>query len=248
MRPRSVFATASGSSETSFAMNDGHPPLSAAAASHSTSKGSTSTGLPAKSVTVTPSGVIATISSWPIASALAGVLDERGDVGAEEVLALAEADHERRVAAGADDEAGLVLVHREQREGAVEALDDRAERGGEVVAVRAVLAAEQHRGDLGVGLAAEGVALGEQLGLDLGEVLDDAVVDDGELVVVGEVRVGVGVGRVRRASPSGCGRCRWCRRRAGEPRGRRAGRRACRRACACPRSPSASITAMPAES
>ena len=69
MRPRIVFATASGSSDTSFAMNEGHPPLSAAAASHSTSKGSTSTGLPAKSVTVTPSGVIATISSWPIASA-----------------------------------------------------------------------------------------------------------------------------------------------------------------------------------
>ena len=70
MRPRSVFATASGSSDTSFAMKLDHPPLSAAAASHITSKGSTSTGLPVKSVTVTPSGVIATISSWPIASAL----------------------------------------------------------------------------------------------------------------------------------------------------------------------------------
>ncbi len=46
---------------------------------------------------------------------------------------------------------------------------------------------------LRVGLAAERVALAQQVGLELGEVLDDAVVDDGELVVVGEVRVGVGV-------------------------------------------------------
>ena len=66
---------------------------------------------------------------------VAGVLDERGDIGAEEVLALAEADHERRVAAGADDEPGLVLVHREQRERALEAADDGAERGDEVAAV-----------------------------------------------------------------------------------------------------------------
>ena len=66
----------------------------------------------------------------------AGVLDECGDVGAEEVLAVAEADHERRVAAGADDDAGLVLVHREQRERAVEAGDDGAQRLGQVAASR----------------------------------------------------------------------------------------------------------------
>ena len=43
---------------------------------------------------------------------VAGVFDERGDVRSEEVLALAQSDHEGRVAAGADDEAGVVLVHR----------------------------------------------------------------------------------------------------------------------------------------
>ena len=184
-------------------MNDDQPPLSAAAASHSTSNGSTSTVLPAKSVTATPLGRDRDDLVLADREGVAGVLDERGDVGAEEVLALAEPDHERRVAAGADDEAGLVLVHREQREGALEAADDRAERRGEVAVVRAVLATEQHGGDLGVGLAAERVAVGEQLGLDLGEVLDDAVVDDGELVVVGEVRVRVGVGRAAVGGPAG---------------------------------------------
>ena len=49
---------------------------------------------------------------------LAGVPDEGGDVGAEEVLAVAEADDQRAVAAGADDHAGLVGVHGQQREGA----------------------------------------------------------------------------------------------------------------------------------
>ena len=133
---------------------------------------------------------------------VAGVLDEGRDIRSEEVLALAEPDHERRVAARADDESRVVLVHREQREGALEAADDGAERGFEVAAGGLVLAAEQDRGRLGVGLAAERVALGEQLGLDLGEVLDDAVVDDGELVVVGEVRVRVGVGRAAVGRPA----------------------------------------------
>ena len=38
---------------------------------------------------------------------VARVVDERGDVGGEEVLALTEADDQRRVATGADDEVGL---------------------------------------------------------------------------------------------------------------------------------------------
>jgi len=44
-------------------MKDDQPPFSAAEASHATSNGSTSTGAPAKSVTVTLSGVMVTIWS-----------------------------------------------------------------------------------------------------------------------------------------------------------------------------------------
>jgi len=93
-------------------------------------------------------------------------------------------------------------VHREQRECALEAGDDGAEGGDEVVGCRE-LAPEQDGGDLGVGLAHEGVALREELVLQLGEVLDDAVVDDGELAVVGEVRVRVDVGRSAVRGPAG---------------------------------------------
>ena len=82
------------------------------------------------------------------------MLDEGGDVGSEEVLAFAESDHQRRVAACADDEAGVVLVGGEEGEGSLETVDDGAERGLQVTAL-GVLAAEQGRGDLGVGLAEE---------------------------------------------------------------------------------------------
>ena len=64
-----MFATASGSSAISFAMNDDQPPFSAADASQATSNGSTSTGSPEKSVTLTESGVMVTIWSCPIAIA-----------------------------------------------------------------------------------------------------------------------------------------------------------------------------------
>ena len=74
---------------------------------------------------------------------LAGVLDEGGDVGAEEVLAVAEADDERGVAAGADDDAGLVGVHGEQREGALEAAHDRARIASVRSPVRVVRAASR---------------------------------------------------------------------------------------------------------
>ena len=52
---------------------------------------------------------------------LAGVLDERRDVGAEEVLALADADDQRRVAAGRDHPRRVLGVDRDQGERALRA-------------------------------------------------------------------------------------------------------------------------------
>ena len=133
---------------------------------------------------------------------LLGVLDERGDVRAEEVLALAQPDHERRVAAGADDDAGTVLVHDEQGEGAVEARDHALHGEGQVAGLLEDLADHEGR-DLGVGLARElGPGIQELL-LQLGEVLDDAVVDERELAVVAEVRVRVAVGGAAVGRPAG---------------------------------------------
>ena len=55
--------------------------------------------------------------------------------------------------------------------------------------------------DLGVGLAFKDMTLGGQFGLQLGEILDDAVVDQGD--AAGLVRVGVGRGRSAVGGPSG---------------------------------------------
>ncbi len=132
----------------------------------------------------------------------AGVLDERGDIRTEEVLALAQTDHERGAAAGADHDAGGVLVHREQGEGAVEPCDA-APHGLGQVARLPVGAADEQRGHLGIGLALEHLTGIRELGLELGEVLDDAVVDEGELAPVAEVRMRIDVGGAAVRRPAG---------------------------------------------
>ena len=127
---------------------------------------------------------------------LPGVRDERGDVGGQEVLALASADDQRRVSPRADDDVGGVDVGRDEGEGALEPLADGTHRGGQVdrlASVDPALLLEQVRHRLGVGLAGQLVtALGE-LGAQLGEVLDDAVVDDRDRAGAVDVRVGVAV-------------------------------------------------------
>ena len=161
-----------------------------------------------------PSGVIRTTWSWPELDGLAGVLDERGDVAGEEVLALAAADHERRVAAGADHDVGGVGVDREQRERALQPPAHPPHRLGQLAAGvrvsrsplgpdRGELAFEQVGRALGVGVAGELDAVGLELGPQLGEVLDDAVVDHGQPAAGRAVRVGVAVGRPAVGGPPG---------------------------------------------
>ena len=52
---------------------------------------------------------------------------------------------------------------------------------------------DQLRDHLGVGVAAEDDALGDQLPFQGGVVLDDAVVNHGDQAVAGQVRVGVAI-------------------------------------------------------
>ena len=112
-----------------------------------------------------------------------------------------------------------------------------------------VLPGDQVHGDLGVGVAGELDAGGFQLGAQRGEVLDDAVVDDGDLAGGVAVRVGVAVGGAAVGGPAGVadagGAAECWRRRLGERRlqvGQPAGRRR------TVRPPSPSTQASPAES
>ena len=142
---------------------------------------------------------------------------QRMGVGADEVFARAVADRQRRTEARGDQQVGFGPEQHGEGERAVEPRQD----GGDGVArgaARLELAVDQVGDDLGVGLALEGAALGEQLVAQRLEVLDDAVVDDRH--VADDVGVGVILGRpaVRRpASVGDAGRARQ--RVVGEPRG-----------------------------
>lgn len=72
-----------------------------------------------------------------------------------------------------------------------------------MVAGGAVDLRQKCRGHLGVRLRTEGDAIGQQLLLEEGVVLDDAVVDQRELVVIGQVRVGIDVGWTAMGGPAG---------------------------------------------
>ena len=175
---------------------------------------------PSKSVISMPSAVISTTWSWPSSTASRVCSMNARHVAGEEVLAVAAADHERRVAPGADHHAGRVGVDGEQGERALQPAADPAHRLGQrcgpsdgagprrTAASSAASRCAAH--SVSVSLA-NSTPVGLELGPQLGEVLDDAVVDDRDPAVA---RTGAGgrCGRSgRRGWPSGCARCRSCR-------------------------------------
>ena len=102
---------------------------------------------------------------------------QRQGVGAHEHLVLAVADRQRAALAGDDQEILVALEQDGQREGPLQPAHGRQGRLARRQAARQH-GADQVRHDLGVGLGGEGVAVRHQLGAQLLEVLDDAVVDD----------------------------------------------------------------------
>ncbi|MCY1359469.1 hypothetical protein D9M69_460410 [compost metagenome] len=113
-------------------------------------------------------------------------------VGAEEHLALAVADRQRRSVARRHDRRRVVLKEHGERIGAGDPLQHRMHRLAPAKALAAE-PGEQMCHDLGVGVRLELGAVGNQFVLQIREVLDDAVVDDGD--TVGEVRMGVALCR-----------------------------------------------------
>ena len=131
---------------------------------------------------------------------LVGRVRERGDRRRDELLAVAGADHQRRLAARADEEAGLVGAHRDEREVAVE-LGVRGADGLDEVAL--VERADELRDGLGIGLRRELAAAGLERRAQLGVVLDDAVEDDLDAARGVVVGVGVGLAHAAVGGPAG---------------------------------------------
>ena len=134
---------------------------------------------------------------------VAGVLDERGHIGADEHLVGAHADHQRGGAAGGDDGAGVIGVGEDQRERTFEAAQRRVGTRDEIPrrrTARVLALQEVHRG-FGVGIRGELDAGLLELGPQDGVVLDDAVVDNRDLAVGARVGVGVAVGGLAVGGP-----------------------------------------------
>ena len=121
---------------------------------------------------------------------------ERHDVGCG-VGAVGGGRHdERRSVAGDGDLTGNIGTDARDGPGALEARAGVAQGGDEVASARTVpRILDEVRDDLGVGLGGELVTGGHELGPEVAEVLDDAVVDDGDAPRAVAVRVGVAVGR-----------------------------------------------------
>ena len=132
----------------------------------------------------------------------AGLGHEGRDGGGQEVLPLAQADHERGLLAHGHDHLGLVHGHRAVGEVTLH-LPVGSDHG---LAQRAVVGPLDEVGDhLGVGLGGEGVAFVLQLGPQGHVVLDDAVEDDGETARAVGVGMGVLVGGPAVRRPAGVG-------------------------------------------
>ena len=125
---------------------------------------------------------------------------ERQRVGAEKHRAVAVADRERRALARADQQVVLAGEQIDEREGAAHPFQRRGDRLGRLLALRQ-LVLDQERRRFRIGLGGEAMALGDQFLAQRLEILDDAVVDDGDARA--GVRMGVGFARLAVRRPAG---------------------------------------------
>ena len=147
-------------------------------------------GRPSTSVTMTPDGRMSATSpssrkmTWSVWARIAATSLARND------LAIADADDERHVLAGADEPVALAAVHDDDGVRALELAKRRPDGVGDV----AVVGLLDEVGDrLGVGLGGQRVAARLEAVAQLAEVLDDPVVDDRDLAGAVLVRMGIEV-------------------------------------------------------
>ena len=134
-----------------------------------------------------------------------GLGGEGGDRGGQERLAVADAGDQRALMARADEQFRMVAVNRDECEVALE-LDVRPLDGLDQVAGVSTL--DEVRDDLGVRFRAEARAGADQLALERGVILDDAVEHDRDVVIARPSAGARSPLSPDRASPSACGRCR----------------------------------------
>lgn len=123
------------------------------------------------------------------------VFDDRRGVRREEILALADADNHRAALTCGDDLVAVALLDDGDGIGADHLLEGLLHGFEQRAAVRRADIFDQVDQHLRVGAAAERVAVGRQGILQHAEVLDDAVVDQGDVLRFGVVGVCIGIVR-----------------------------------------------------
>ena len=136
-----------------------------------------------------------------------GICHECGHIGAEEVLAITKAHNQRRIMTGADHDIRLTAVGGQNGECAFQHAGHAAHC---LEQVRLALFrndlvhdfAQQLGGHFGIRGGDESVALGLQIKAQLGGVLDDAVVNDGDFAVHTGMRMCVHIARLAVGGPT----------------------------------------------
>ena len=128
--------------------------------------------------------------------------EDRGDVAGNEALLAVPADDQWHVLAGTHEAAHLPAVHDDERVGALDRAERRADGVGEVARIGLL---DEVRQRLRVGLRGERVAPGLEPVAELPEVLDDPVVNDRDVARAVLVRVRVQVVRASVGRPAGVG-------------------------------------------
>ena len=133
---------------------------------------------------------------------VAGCVDERDDIGSNIGAGFAHTDYDRGILAGHGNHARLIGGNGGQTISAHHVGAGLAHRGHQVMCL-AIGLFDQMCKDLGVSLALKVMAAALQLLAQFGEVLDDAVVDDGDTTVAAGVGMGVNDRRLAVSGPAG---------------------------------------------
>src|SRR5271154_3103751 len=129
----------------------------------------------------------------------ARVLENRGNVRRDEVLAVAKTQHQRRRGFSGDQLVGLSLRQHDDREGSAEAQDGLAHSLGQAAAGFQLLF-DQMRDELGIRFGSQLMAAREQLRAQVDKVLNDAIVNYRNRARFVRMRILFGRAAVRRPS------------------------------------------------
>ena len=134
---------------------------------------------------------------------LAGVLDERGDIGGDHAEALAVAQNQGAGFAGGDELVRVGAAENAQGIGALNPGEHLGDGGQDVLLLVLIVVLQQLRHHLGVGVGDKVKALGDQKLLDFHVVFDNTVVHHSHRAVFAHMGVGVDVVRLAVGGPAG---------------------------------------------